>query len=219
VTGPDDPVLPAAAIDELADQVAEIREHPPGQLVDLGGEAAQEQRWAELQLGKLRADVDRMLADPELLWLPIWCRYAIDTMRVPPIVLAKVLLCGVGGAGGALEFYNASSGVRLGELYAIDHVEAALARDLSSWQRAHAVQRWAPVQLAGVVWLATQFGVPLEALIALALRRTDTDGVGLSVALQRMGVAREHVAGAIREAKLPAFAPLEYSRDAPKGPR
>lgn len=172
--------------------------------------AAAESEQDRRDHAKLKARVDDLLKHEDAMRVPMAVQRLVDG-EVDPVVVAKTLLIG-----------NRDGNV----LYRISTRTHTLTQDES------AAETWiqiavrdmdpdlaATYMISGAVWLALQFRIDRELLAGLVIaaehrqRHPDRAGYGVVDFVDSHGVGkRADIVTAIKLAKLPDFAPLEYVR-------
>lgn len=166
-------------------------------------------------LARLHKDLEWLLAHEDAMRVPMATRHLVD-QGVDPTVIAKTMLIGDRDGGAMYRLVHRAASLAEHERAALTWMRAAIAQcpvDVSAVQL-----------LAGAVWLAEQFAIQrpfLRELVQAAARRSwetrDRSGrmVGYGVVdlVDLHGVKdRAWLIDAIDHAKLPDYAPLEYSR-------
>lgn len=176
-----------------------------GDLEEMAAESAQDRR----DHAELGARLQRLLADPDVMQVPLVVRRLIDG-GVDPVVVAKTLLIGSRTGSRMYELSARSPALAQHERAAEAYVSVAV-REIQPDDAA-------AMMAVGAVWLAIQFKISRELLIDLvanASRRpaaADRRGFGAVDFVDHQSVLdRQWLIRAIRDdAHLPLFAPLEF---------
>jgi hypothetical protein len=176
-----------------------------GDIEEMAAESAKDRR----DHADLATRLKRLLADPDVMQVPLTVRRLVDS-GIDPVVVAKTLL--VGSRVGSTMYELSARAHALGqhEQAAETYVSIAI-RDIQPDDAA-------AMLVVGAVWLAVQFKISREMLCDLvrgAIRRTpnaDRVGYGAVDFVDQLRVLdRNWLVRVIRDdAQLPLFAPLEY---------
>lgn len=172
-------------------------------------EAAAESEQDRRDHRALAAKVAELLEDESSMRVPIATKRLIDG-GVDPVVVAKTLLIGNRDGGAMYRISSRSAALSQDERAAETWFQIAV-RDMNP-------DLAATFMVTGATWIATQFNVDREMLTNLVIaaeRRPshpERAGYGVVDFVDSHGIgSRQDIITALRLARLPSFAPLEYS--------
>lgn len=171
-------------------------------------QAAEESERDRLDLAKLRSNVAALLKHDDIMRVPVAVQRLVDN-GVDPVVVAKTLLIGSREGGKLYELSTRAPALSQEEAVAEMWVQVAI-RDSDP-------DVAATMLVTGAVWLATQFKIDRDMLAKLVtaselrVPHPNRAGYGCVDLVDNHGVGdRGQIVQAIKLAKLPDFAPLEY---------